>query len=126
MTATKYDSNKAQATIAKHCEKAMLAVHKAETTLFSRMVSAWDELNDGTMSIPDFRKEFKSYGIATGYSERWIAECLTEAGFRVRAERSDNGKARKAGKSNLDKAIEAANALTAAELKALVKFLASK
>lgn len=135
--------SKLESLFATHCQPAMLAVHQAEVTLQDQLLHVWDLINDGSVSIPQFRKEFVTFAVANGYCERWAKMTLTDSGFRLRAERSDKGAARKPAKADkpakVDKPAKAGSALdrfvaaieaakkemTAAELKLARMALAS-
>lgn len=69
------------------------AARKAEGTLNCALADLWNA-HAGKMDPADFRRQFLTFADESGYSEDWAKELLLRAGIRIRAMRSDSGKAR--------------------------------
>jgi len=112
----------------------MEGIWKGECNLMDGLLALWAKQTDKSSPMA-FRKAFIDFAESNGYCRAWAGQIARDAGFRVRAERSDKG-GTKAGKPQADKPASGkgvtpqqlahmAKALDAKGIKTLIGLLAA-
>lgn len=101
------------------CLPMMNAIHNGEMKLMDLILEIWEETDKE--SPMGFRKEWVTFAEANGYCKQWAGQIARDAGFRVRAKRSDIGKAKTNKKPN-----KKTSGVTPAQLAHMAKSLDAK
>ena len=69
----------------------MKGIWKGECNLMGGLLALWEKQTDKSSPMA-FRKAFITFAGSKGYCKEWAGKIARDAGFRVRAERSDKNK----------------------------------
>lgn len=99
----------------------MEGIHKGEGSLMDGLLALWAAQTDKSAPM-EFRLVFVTFAVAAGYCKAWAGQVARDAGFRVRAERSDKG----GTKADKPKADKPKGKVTPAQLANMAKALDAK
>jgi len=68
----------------------MEGIHNGEGRLMDGLLALWAKQTDKSAPL-EFRAVFVAFAMKKGYCKAWAGQIARDAGFRVRAERSDKG-----------------------------------
>jgi hypothetical protein len=101
----------------------MDSIHKGEGKLMNALLALWAKQADKSAPM-EFRAVFIAFAIKNGYCKAWAGQVARDAGFRVRAERSDKGGTKDKNKPATDKKKK--SEVTPAQLAHMAKSLDAK